>query len=186
MDATPSTLAGKSFRWRAPALIAVKASLTVATPGKGVMPRSTARAMTDGSQLGDTMICAPARRQATTSSGVSTVPAPTVARSPSCSRKMAIDASGDGELSGTSSVVMPPASTASPISAASSGRSPRRIAIRPSVPIASPRLCRPLLPALSRYSPTSPAPTAERQRPRMVTSSGASVALTPCRASARW
>ena len=71
--------AGNIFRPLAPAASAAKASLAVMTPGRQTMPRRTASATTAGLKLGETISSPPAECTWRTSSGVSTVPAPTKA-----------------------------------------------------------------------------------------------------------
>ncbi len=79
------------------------------------------RAMTRGSALGETTKVAPVAATARTSSGVSTVPAPIRARSPSAACIAAMLFSGSGEFSGTSIQPMPASTMAAAVSTARSG-----------------------------------------------------------------
>ena len=72
----------------------------------------------------------PAAATAWTSRRVSTVPAPIIARSPKASLAAEMLASASGELSGTSIMVMPAATSASQTATTSGGVMPRRMAMR--------------------------------------------------------
>src|SRR5690349_740363 len=73
----------------------------------------------------------PAAFTCSTCSGVNTVPAPIRQSAGKMLRRMRILSYGSGELSGTSMTRNPAAYRTSPMAAASCGRRPRRIAIRP-------------------------------------------------------
>jgi hypothetical protein len=113
----------------APAAIAAKASVGVATPGTQSRPAALAARITVGSPCGITISRPPALATSATCAGASTVPAPISARSPNATASFPMLARGSGELSGTSIATKPAASNASPIATTSSGRTPRRIAI---------------------------------------------------------
>ena len=69
--------AGKNFSTSAPARIAAKASLGVKNPGPEIIPAALVAAITSGSVAGETTSRPPAAATRSTSSVVSTVPAPT-------------------------------------------------------------------------------------------------------------
>ena len=129
--------AGNALTASAPAAKAAKASLGVAAPGRQVSPSAFARAMTAGFVFGVTMRSPPASATASTSAGVSTVPAPTKTRAGAMRRMAAMLFSGCGELSGTSINSKSSSSSASATSAAASGAIPRRIATSGSFAIAA-------------------------------------------------
>ena len=99
------------------------------TPGQLAMPAALVAMMTRASQLGDTISRPPASATRPTSSGVSTVPAPISAMSPWASAMRRMLAKGSGEFSGTSIRVMPASMQARATSTASSGVTPRRMAM---------------------------------------------------------
>jgi hypothetical protein len=91
----------------APAPSAANASVAVANPGITSIPSDTARSITAGTVLGVTIRRAPAPCTASTSAGLSTVPAPQRQRSPNFPARRATLWSGEGELSGTSIAPIP-------------------------------------------------------------------------------
>src|SRR3954452_16620979 len=129
MPAGPITEHGKIFKPSAPALRAPKHSDGVRTPGHEASFNALVAATTSASKLGETMIRPPALATSRTSCAVRTVPAPIVARDPNVFAKAAIVLNGLGEFKGISIVVRPASSRASQIGSASSGPTPRRMAI---------------------------------------------------------
>ena len=98
-------------------------------PGTAIIPRAFAATTKDGSACGVTSSRPPASATEATSETVVTVPAPTSIRAPKSRASSAMLSSGRGELSGTSTIAIPAASSAPAIAPASSGATPRRIAI---------------------------------------------------------
>src|SRR5471032_196173 len=129
--AGPICSAGNIFSTSAPSANAAKASVGVATPGDKNNPAAFAARNTLGSLWGMTITWPPAAFTSSTCSGVSTVPAPIRQSAGKVLRRMRILSYGSGELSGTSMTRNPAAYRTFPMAAASCGRRPRRIAIRP-------------------------------------------------------
>ena len=84
--------------------------------------------MTSGSTFGDTISRPPTSWSRSTSSGVSTVPAPIRISAGAFFTAIAMERNGSGELSGISIAVMPCSIRTSTMPSASSGFTPRRIA----------------------------------------------------------
>src|SRR6218665_2026130 len=96
----PIMLAGKNFRPVAPALAATRASVGVRTPGIVTMPFTRAATMTSGSAFGLTISLPPAASSCSTSSVVSTVPAPIRQSAGAIFAAISIERNGCGEFRG--------------------------------------------------------------------------------------
>ena len=121
---------GKSFSASAPAASIAKASVGVKQPGTASSPCDLAARVMVGSACGVTISLPPAWAMAATWASVITVPAPISRRSPKSRARVAMEVMGSGELSGTSMMARPAVSRAVAMAAASSGRTPRRMAMR--------------------------------------------------------
>jgi len=111
--------------------MARSASVGVYTPGRLTSPAALVALTTAGSRFGLTTSLAPVAATLATCSTVSTVPAPMRARSPTAATRFAIVLSTSGSACprrGTSRIVIPASTSASPTSAALAGCSPVRIA----------------------------------------------------------
>src|SRR5580704_1030078 len=128
---------GKSLSASAPAASAAKASLGVATPGIETRPRFFAARTTSASKFGETTRRAPASAICATACVSRTVPAPIRRRVAKHVAIRAMLTSGEGEFNGTSRMRKPPSKSTVATSTASSGRSPRKMAISGSLANAS-------------------------------------------------
>src|SRR5574343_1065604 len=127
--AGPIISAGNSLSACAPALRAATASLGVATPGMHARPRCRACCTTSASKCGEMISRPPAACTLRTSAALITVPAP-ISKSGCCEVSAAMLSSGLGELSCTSSSTKPALVNACPMTGASAGVRPRRMATR--------------------------------------------------------
>src|SRR5690606_8617017 len=117
----PAAMAGKNLKWVRPRSSPCMISPAVAIPGRKGTPASMAAAPSRSVRPGETMNLLPASIAALSSSGLVTVPAPTIA--PSTSRIARIASSAAGVRRVTSRTRSPPATSASASATASSASS---------------------------------------------------------------